>query len=278
MNLTAADIQQISVVIGKAWKESTLAAYGSGLLNYHVFCDQKSIPEEERAPGNPTLISTFIASIAGMYSGSTIDNDVYGIRTWHILHGVRWQMETAELEAILWAAEKTTPHTSRKKKRVPYTPNFIIAVGGQLELKKPQDATVYGCLTTTFYAAGCLGELRCRTLVPLTNTGTSNHPTSELSTTTMAFTQWFSTYTRPRCLIRVKTPPGQDNQEAQTLKLPSTTLTQMDTCLHTVTKTANTTLSQSPSSLRQWQLQQGRLVLTCIKDMAPTSGLPLNAY
>jgi len=47
MNLTAADIQQISVVIGKAWEESTLVAYGSGLLNFHMFCDQKSIPEEE---------------------------------------------------------------------------------------------------------------------------------------------------------------------------------------------------------------------------------------
>ena len=157
-NLTAADVQQISIVIGKSWEESTLAAYGSGLLNYHVFCDQKGIPEEERAPASPTLIGAFIASIAGTDSGSTIDNYVYGIRAWHILHGVRWQMETAELEALLRAAEKTSPQTSRRKKQVPYTPDFILAIRGQLELRKPRDAAVYSCLTTTFYTAGCLGE------------------------------------------------------------------------------------------------------------------------
>jgi hypothetical protein len=157
-NLTIADIQQISVVIGKAWEESTLAAYGSGLLNFHVFCDQKSIPEEERAPASPTLIGAFIASIAGTYSGSTIDNYVYGIRAWHILHGVTWHMDTAELEALLRAAEKATPQTARKKKRVPYTPDFILAIRGQLNLDKPRDAAIYSCLTTTFYTAGRLGE------------------------------------------------------------------------------------------------------------------------
>ena len=157
-NLTAADIQQIVVVIGKSWEDSTLATYGSGLLNYHVFCDQKGIPEEERAPASPTLIGAFIASVAGTYSGSTIDNYVYGIRAWHILHGVKWQMETAELEAPLWAAAKSTPPTSKRKKRVPYTPDFILAIQGQLELDKPHDAAVFSCLTTAFYSAGHLGE------------------------------------------------------------------------------------------------------------------------
>ena len=68
-NLTAADVQQISVVIGKLWEESTLAAYGSGLLKYHVFCDQKGIPEAKRAPASPTLIGAFIASIISTYLG-----------------------------------------------------------------------------------------------------------------------------------------------------------------------------------------------------------------
>ena len=157
-NLTAADIQQISVVIRKLWEESTLAAYGSGLLNYHVFCNQKGIPEAKRAPASPTLVGAFIASIAGTYSGSTIDNYVYGIRAWHVLHRVKWQMEAAKLEALLHTVEKSMPHTSRRKKRVPYTLDFILAIRGQLELDKPCDTTVYSCLTTTFYTAGHLGE------------------------------------------------------------------------------------------------------------------------
>ena len=120
-SLTPDDVRQITVVMGKLWEESTLAAYGSGLLNFHVYCDQKGIPEAERAPASPVLINAFVSSLAGAYSGSTIDNYVCGIRAWHILHGVRWQMDTAELEALLRAAEKSTPPTSRRKKRVPYT-------------------------------------------------------------------------------------------------------------------------------------------------------------
>ena len=67
-------------------------------------------------------------------------------------------MEMAELEALLRATEKSTPHTSRRKKRVPYTPDFILAIRSQLELDKPRDAAVYSCLTTAFYTAGHLGE------------------------------------------------------------------------------------------------------------------------
>jgi hypothetical protein len=157
-NLSPEDIHQISVVIGKSWEESTLAAYGSGLLNFHVYCDQKDIPEDQRAPASPLLISAFVSSLAGAYSGSTIDNYVYGIRAWHVLHGVRWQMDTAELEALLRAAEKTAPPASKKKKRVPYTTEFMLAVRSQLQLDKPRDAAVYSCLTTTFYAAALVSH------------------------------------------------------------------------------------------------------------------------
>ncbi|KIJ99194.1 hypothetical protein K443DRAFT_624764 [Laccaria amethystina LaAM-08-1] len=141
-NLAPDDIRQIAIVMGKSWEESTLAAYGSGLLNFHVYCDQKSIPEDQRAPASPVLIHAFISALAGAYSGSTIDNYVYGIRAWHLIHGVKWQMEVAELEALLRAAEKTTPATSRRKKR----------------MDKPRDAAVYSCLTTAFYATARLGE------------------------------------------------------------------------------------------------------------------------
>jgi len=134
--------------MGKSWEESTLAAYGSGLLNFHVYCDQKGIPEEKHAPASPLLIHAFISALTGAYSSSTVNNYVYGIRAWHILHRVKWQMEVAELDALLRAAQKATPATSRKKKRVPYTLDFILAIQGQLQLDKPQDAAIYSCLCT----------------------------------------------------------------------------------------------------------------------------------
>ena len=89
LSLTSDDVHQIAIVIGKSWEESTLAAYGSGLLNFHIYCDQKGIPEEEHAPASPILVNPFISSLAGTYLGSTIDNYVYSVQAWHILHGVR---------------------------------------------------------------------------------------------------------------------------------------------------------------------------------------------
>ena len=67
-------------------------------------------------------------------------------------------MDTAELEALLRAAEKSIPPTSRRKKRVRYTTDFILAIRGQLKLGQPRDVAVYSCLMTTFYTAGHLGE------------------------------------------------------------------------------------------------------------------------
>jgi hypothetical protein len=261
-----------------------LAAYGSGLLNYHVFCDLKSIPEEERAPVNLTLISAFIASIAGAYSGSTIDNYVYGIRAWHILHGVRWQMETAELEAILWAAEKVTPHTSKKKKRVPYTPDFILTVRGQLELDKLQDVAVYGCLTTTFYAAGHLGEFtvpnlgafdKDRHIKPSDIRIEHNHNGLHSMVFYIPKTK---TSNQGEDVSWSKQSGDTDPQAALAHHMAINNPPWNGHLLRTSTRMENTALSQSLSSSGLWWLQQGRPVSTCIKDMASALGLPLNTY
>lgn len=163
-NVTSGDLKQIFAVMGRAWEESTLASYGSGLLNFHVYCDQKDIPEHQRAPASPVLVAAFISAIAGAYSGSTINNYVYGIRAWHILHGVDWKMNEAELEVLLKAAEKTAPATSKRKKRLPYTLEFILAIREKLQLTVPLHAAVYGCLTTTFYTASRLGEFTVKKL------------------------------------------------------------------------------------------------------------------
>ncbi|KAF8834384.1 hypothetical protein BDN67DRAFT_985360 [Paxillus ammoniavirescens] len=79
-------IQQIYDIISNAWADSTKEVYGSGLLIFHIFCDSKSIPEVQRAPANPTLISAFLSTLTGLYSGSTISNYLHGVRVWHIIH------------------------------------------------------------------------------------------------------------------------------------------------------------------------------------------------
>ncbi len=59
---------------------------------------------------------------------------------------------------MLHAAEKLTPAHLKWKKRRIYTPDFIEAVKGHLDLSTPLDVAVFACLTTCFYAAAPLGE------------------------------------------------------------------------------------------------------------------------
>src|SRR5271168_3942141 len=71
---------------------------------------------------------------------------------------MQWNPNRLELEAVLRAAERLTPSSSKRKKRQPYTPEFIAELRSQLDLADPFDAAVFACLTTCFYAAARVGE------------------------------------------------------------------------------------------------------------------------
>jgi hypothetical protein len=141
-----------------AWTETTCETYGTGLLTYHVFCDKKEIPEDQRAPTSSILLQSFVASMAGSYSGAAISNYICGIRAWHILHGVRWRLNDNEMNTLLQAAARLAPESSRRKKRRPYTTDFIAKLRSHLDLHNPLDAAVFACLATCFYATARVGE------------------------------------------------------------------------------------------------------------------------
>jgi hypothetical protein len=50
MDIEAVDVERIEAALGCSWEESTQVAYGSGLLMFHVYCDQRNISEERRGP------------------------------------------------------------------------------------------------------------------------------------------------------------------------------------------------------------------------------------
>ena len=162
--ISEAERERIKNTMIHAWEEDTRVAYGAGLLMWHCFCDEKGTSEEARAPASQPLLSAFIAHLAAVYSGRTISGYLSGLRAWHTLHGLPWVFEKMELEAMLRAANKLTPSSSRKKKRCPYTPEFILAVREHLDLDKPLDAAVFACLVTCFYASARLGKFTVRTI------------------------------------------------------------------------------------------------------------------
>ncbi|KAF8812882.1 hypothetical protein BYT27DRAFT_7220759 [Phlegmacium glaucopus] len=138
LEITDADLDRLVNVINTSWQPTTREMYGAGLLVFHVFCDQRAVPEPLRCPADPLLMLTFIASCAGSYSGKTLANYFYAVRAWHTLHGAPWRMNAAEMKAALDA--------------------------DKLDLSKPLDAAVYACLTTTFYSAARLGEFTVASL------------------------------------------------------------------------------------------------------------------
>jgi hypothetical protein len=141
-----------------SWANGTRECYGAGLLVYHVFCDTRNFPEDQRSPASPLLIVAFISSCAGSYAGSTLANYVFGVRAWHILHGVPWVMDDAQVKAALTGATNLAPPSSKRPKRAPFTVTLIEKLLTALDMSTPLDAAVAACLTTTFYTVARTGE------------------------------------------------------------------------------------------------------------------------
>ena len=158
LEITDVDLDRLITVINTSWQPTTRETYGAGLLVFHVFCDQRAVPEERRCPADPLLMLTLISSCAGSYSGKTLANYFYAIRAWHTLHGAPWLMNAAEMKAALDGASILAPPSSKRPKRSPMTVATIILLASKLDRSIPLDAAVFACLTTTFYSAARLGE------------------------------------------------------------------------------------------------------------------------
>ncbi|KAJ7939663.1 hypothetical protein B0H13DRAFT_2226260 [Mycena leptocephala] len=158
------ELTRLLNVLAFAWAEGTHETYGSGLLSFHVFCDSKNVPELWRAPASSTLMAAHISAVAGFMSGSTVSNYVSGVRAWHVLHGVMWAMNEAELEALLRAANRLTPASSKRQARMPYTVEILCQLRRFFDLTNFCDAAVWSCLTTLFWSTSRGGEFTVKSL------------------------------------------------------------------------------------------------------------------
>ncbi|KAH6901711.1 hypothetical protein BKA70DRAFT_1113585, partial [Coprinopsis sp. MPI-PUGE-AT-0042] len=164
VNISKDDLEAILTTIISGLASSTRATYSTGLLNYHILCDYKNIPEDQRSPTSPVLIATFVSALFGLHAGSTVRNYVMGVQAWHIIHGVTWRMNTDELELLLKAAEREVLKGTRSKKRQPWTIEYMLAIRNQLNLTNPLHVAVWACLLTVFFTCSRLGEFTLRTL------------------------------------------------------------------------------------------------------------------
>ncbi|KAE9383208.1 hypothetical protein BT96DRAFT_968644 [Gymnopus androsaceus JB14] len=111
--LLQTDLQRVFTVISHAYAPSTLETYGSGLLVFHVFCDQKGVLESQRAPASTLLLSAFVAAMAGSYSGDAIANYMAAVHAWHVLHGIEWAIDKDQLRALYKGSNRLAPPASK---------------------------------------------------------------------------------------------------------------------------------------------------------------------
>ncbi|KAG2740419.1 hypothetical protein P692DRAFT_20753281, partial [Suillus brevipes Sb2] len=158
------DLQRVLTVMNLSWAPGMRECYGAGLLVFHVFCDERSVPEEQRCPVDTRTMLNFVASCARSYSGKTITNYVYAVKAWHTLHGQPWEIQQDELKASLDGTSELTPDTSKRLKREPFTVKFILDIRTHLNLSAPLDAAVFVCLTSAFFGLCHTGELTVKSM------------------------------------------------------------------------------------------------------------------
>ncbi|KIK10923.1 hypothetical protein PISMIDRAFT_654288 [Pisolithus microcarpus 441] len=151
-------------IMGASWAEKTKEAYGAGLLTYHVFCDTHNILEHQQAPIRANTLLTFLSSCTGSYSGSALVNFTAGLRAWHLLHGLPWQINLEELRAILEGVSHLAPTSSKRPLHEPFRIDMLELMHSLLDPESPKDAAIFACLTVVFYCVGCLGEFTVQSI------------------------------------------------------------------------------------------------------------------
>jgi len=163
-SLLSEDLEKHYQLTALAWEPSTLASYASGLLVFHTWSDSKNLLEDQRAPASQDTISSFIMDLAGAYAGDTIANYMQGVRAWHRIYNIPWNIDDLHIQTMLKGARKVTPEAAKLPKWQPLLIEDIIAVRAWLDLTQPLDAAVFACLTTTFFTAARLGEFTVKNL------------------------------------------------------------------------------------------------------------------
>lgn len=167
-------LNHILEVLGASWAEKTKEAYGAGLLAYHVFCNTHDIAEHLRAPIRANTLLAFLSSCAGSYSGSALANFTAGLRAWHLLHGLPWQINAEELRAILEGASRLAPPSSKRPLQEPFCVDTLELIHSLLDPDSNKDAAIFACLTVVFYCVARLGEFTVQSIKQF-------HPTKHIT-------------------------------------------------------------------------------------------------
>lgn len=142
-------------------EQSTLQGYGAGLLRFHQFCDDESIPESSRVPASELLICGFAATAAfETRSLSALNTYLAGLRAWHLAQSAPWLGTGSEMLSMAKkGVAKSAPPSSKRAPRQPVTVAHMAALVKGLSIRDSFDIAVKAGACVAFWGIMRLGEV-----------------------------------------------------------------------------------------------------------------------
>jgi hypothetical protein len=103
-------------------------SYASRLLVFHTWADLKSLLEEECMLMSQDTLAGFITDLARAYVGDTIANYIQGVRAWHRIYNIPWNIDDLHIQTMLNGARKFMPKALKLPKHQPLLIEDMLAM------------------------------------------------------------------------------------------------------------------------------------------------------
>lgn len=158
----------IDTALSHAWSPASKANHRTALNRFLEFCNNNSVPQEDRFPASELLLCAFIASCTNR-APSTVKNYISGIRAFHITKGLPWHGSTRLQYVRDGVVNFSGTAVNSKPPRPPVTRDMLQALYNNLDRTSPQDICILACASVAFWGQARLGELLLESALPVPN-------------------------------------------------------------------------------------------------------------
>jgi len=128
-----------------------LSNYSASLLCLNKFCDDYSVPKNDRMPASEAILSLFIATRgAGSVSKGAMRSWLDDIHMWHEINNAPWNGSRILKRVIKGAAKFTLPH-SIQPKYDPITIEHLHSLRHNLDLSNSFDIAIFALACVAFW-------------------------------------------------------------------------------------------------------------------------------
>lgn len=133
-----------------AFAKSIRSTYSTGLAKYHQYYDTIMLPEINHTPTSTTIIAGFVTYLSGAYSKTAITNFIAGVKAWHLINNLQYDVDDKLLQTLLRGAARVQPLPQPRHR--PLTTVELEKILKNLDISQHKQAAVAACLTTCFYS------------------------------------------------------------------------------------------------------------------------------